>query len=459
MISLSRVENVRRQLAIGRSRAELVLERLEHRLHLAGQARKDVHVLHHEPGRAAALDLERPCAFGQQRPARRVLGRTSETRAEPRGDLRVLALRQVERRRDRLARDVVRRPAEPARHHHDVGLAPLRAGRAARSRPPRRAPRRRGARRSRARSSRAREPRRVRVLDVSRDDLAPDGHNGGSRMPAHVPSMDDLLARRAYECRLTPDRALETLEDAEGFLQDRGLLTRTADSRAAEPVRRVPRGAVRARQAGVRAVAADEVPVVRAARRARLSRPRDPSRQEPARHRRDGTADRPDRPRRARAAWRRKTPRGARLLRHLADAGPSELEDLQLELELKPKELKLLRSPLERCAAIVSRSIVYEEPHRHTSVLSRWDQLYPEPAEGGGLARAGRRRRASRRRRAGPRGAALVLVAVVLGRLDPGRRAPRPGGRARHLSGNGFRASAGSTWAVTQTGVTAYRAE
>ena len=29
----------------------------------------------------------------------------------------------------------------------------------------------------------------------------------------------------------------------------------------------------------------------------------------------------------------------------------------------------------------------------------------------------------------------------------------------RHLSGNGFLASAGSTWAVTQTGVTAYRAE
>jgi hypothetical protein len=29
---------------------------------------------------------------------------------------------------------------------------------------------------------------------------------------------------------------------------------------------------------------------------------------------------------------------------------------------------------------------VYEEPHRHTSVLARWDQLYPEPASGGGMA-------------------------------------------------------------------------
>jgi hypothetical protein len=76
-------------------------------------------------------------------------------------------------------------------------------------------------------------------------------------------------------------------------------------------------------------------------------------------------------------------PDWARLLRHLAEAGPSELEDLQLELGLKPKELKLLRSPLERCGAIVSRSIVYQEPHRHTSELSRWDQVVPEAADGG----------------------------------------------------------------------------
>jgi hypothetical protein len=74
------------------------------------------------------------------------------------------------------------------------------------------------------------------------------------------------------------------------------------------------------------------------------------------------------------------------LLRHLAEAGPSELDDLQVELGLAPKELKRLRVPLERCGALVSRSIVYEEPHRHTSLLSRWDQLFPEPAPNGGLA-------------------------------------------------------------------------
>jgi hypothetical protein len=82
----------------------------------------------------------------------------------------------------------------------------------------------------------------------------------------------------------------------------------------------------------------------------------------------------------------REAPDWARLLEHLAAAGPSELEDLRLELDLKPKELKLTRLPLERCGAIVARSIVYEEPHRHTSELARWDQVFPEPAEGGGLA-------------------------------------------------------------------------
>jgi hypothetical protein len=42
--------------------------------------------------------------------------------------------------------------------------------------------------------------------------------------------MEELHERRAYECRLTPDRALQSLDEAEAFLLDRGLLTRTADS-------------------------------------------------------------------------------------------------------------------------------------------------------------------------------------------------------------------------------------
>ena len=42
--------------------------------------------------------------------------------------------------------------------------------------------------------------------------------------------MKELQNRRAYLCRLTPDRALESPEEALDFLRDRGLLTRTPDS-------------------------------------------------------------------------------------------------------------------------------------------------------------------------------------------------------------------------------------
>jgi hypothetical protein len=45
-----------------------------------------------------------------------------------------------------------------------------------------------------------------------------------------VTTLAELEERRARECRLTPVRALETLDDAEEFLRDRGLLTRTGDS-------------------------------------------------------------------------------------------------------------------------------------------------------------------------------------------------------------------------------------
>jgi hypothetical protein len=45
-----------------------------------------------------------------------------------------------------------------------------------------------------------------------------------------VESLAALRERRAYECRLTPVRALGSADEAEGFLRDRGMLTRTTDS-------------------------------------------------------------------------------------------------------------------------------------------------------------------------------------------------------------------------------------
>ena len=188
---------------------------------------------------------------------------------------------------------------------------------------------------------------------------------------------EELGARRAFECRLTPDRALESLDEAEAFLLDRGLLTRTADcalpslfeacheepyAPASPGFGQWPRtkfpwfGELGARGYAILAVHRGKNLLVTP----EVARLLDPL----CRAELEGHADDP-------------------LLRHLAEAGPSELEDVQVELGLTPKEVKRLRAPLERCGALVARSIVYEEPHRHTSPLSRWDQVFPEPAAGG----------------------------------------------------------------------------
>jgi hypothetical protein len=199
-----------------------------------------------------------------------------------------------------------------------------------------------------------------------------------------VHAVDELRDRRETELRLRPELALGSLDDAEAFLRARGLLTRTSDCALPslfeacheEPYApdkpgfgQWPRtkfgwfGELGSRGYPILAIHRGKSLLVTA----EVARVADPiCRSELARLE---TAD----------------PDPARLLHHLTDAGPSELADLQLELGLTPTELKRLRQPLERCGAIVARSIVYEEPHRHTSLLSRWDQLFPEPADGGGL--------------------------------------------------------------------------
>jgi hypothetical protein len=189
-------------------------------------------------------------------------------------------------------------------------------------------------------------------------------------------TLEELQERRAYECRLTSDRALETLEDAQSFLIDRGLLTRATDSELPSLFEACHEAPYAARSSGF-----GQWPATKYVWYGQLG----------ARgyailnvHRgknlmiTDSVARLIDPICRAELdRMERENPRWGRLLRHLDDAGPSELDDLQRELALNPKELKQIRSPLERCGAIVSRSIVYEDPHRHTSQLARWDQIYP----------------------------------------------------------------------------------
>jgi hypothetical protein len=196
-----------------------------------------------------------------------------------------------------------------------------------------------------------------------------------------MPTLRELQERREFECRLTPDRALETLDEAEAFLRERGLLTRTPDSSLPSLF-----GACHEAEYEPDAGGFGSWPRTKYIWSFQLGDR--PGIHAPSIHRgktlfvSEETARLADPICRAEIARMEETDEGwARLLRHLGDAGPSLVEDAQVELGLSPRELRSLRSPLERCGAILSRSVVFQ-PHRHTSVLARWDQVFEEPVGG-----------------------------------------------------------------------------
>jgi hypothetical protein len=193
-----------------------------------------------------------------------------------------------------------------------------------------------------------------------------------------VESLAELLEQRAFLCRLTPDRALESLAEAEEFLLDQGLLTRTADCSLPSLYEACHEDAYRPGSPGFATWPATKWPwfgelaerghLVTAVHRGKsllvsgqLARLLDPiCRAEIARMRAEDRS------------W-------ARLLDHLARVGPSSVEDLRTELGLKRQELNALRAPLLRCGAIVARSMLMTggDGHSHSSELMRWDQAYP----------------------------------------------------------------------------------
>jgi len=208
-------------------------------------------------------------------------------------------------------------------------------------------------------------------------------------------SLAGLRERRAHECRLTPDRALGSLAEAEGFLRERGLLTRTTDSALPSLYEACHEEAYRPGGQGFATWPATKwrwfgelagrgylcVAVHRG--KSMLISQETAALLDPVCRAETG------RMRAADPGWRR-------LLDHLAAVGPSDTDDLRVELRLKRQELKALRSPLERCGAVVARSVAMTaggdaaggDSHRHSSELRRWDQAYdgasaatpPDPA-------------------------------------------------------------------------------
>ena len=199
---------------------------------------------------------------------------------------------------------------------------------------------------------------------------------------ARVSSVAELRQKRLHDCRLTADRKLGTLDEAEAFLIDRGVLTLTQDSALPslfaatheEPYKRGsagfgswpktkwPWGGELALRPGVHALKVHRGKVLLCHQAA--MRAVDPLARA-ALAEADAAGD-----------------EGSRLVRHLRSAGPSKIDDLKAELGLEAPALRKVREKLESVAAVVSRDVAVDDGkggHRHTSELARWDQAWNKP--------------------------------------------------------------------------------
>jgi hypothetical protein len=192
----------------------------------------------------------------------------------------------------------------------------------------------------------------------------------------------DLQESRAFELRLTPDRALETPDEAEAFLADRGLLTRTPDSALPSlfeachedpyagdkpgfgqwPRTKWSWSFMLPARPGIHALKIHRGKTLYVSDE--IARVLDPILQ-------------------TELARMEEVEEWARLLRHLGDVGASTIDDLKIELGLKSKELKTILSPLERCGVVVSRPVrPTEDGGLEGYEYLRWDQAFTEETEG-----------------------------------------------------------------------------
>jgi hypothetical protein len=201
-------------------------------------------------------------------------------------------------------------------------------------------------------------------------------------------TLDELREQRAIACRLRPEHALSSLADAEAFLRDRGMLTRTEDCALPSLFAACHEEPYRQGKGGF-----GEWPATKYPWFAELAA-RDGIHDLKVHHGRSilmsaevaGLADPVCRAELDRYAA--EDADAAELLRHLGDAGPSDLDDVKLELGWSAPRLRRARSPLERIGALVTRSVTLPTPdggHVHSSVLQRWDQAFPTPSPDGGL--------------------------------------------------------------------------
>ncbi len=198
-------------------------------------------------------------------------------------------------------------------------------------------------------------------------------------MMAAQPTLQELAAQREFACRLAPERALATLEEAEAFLFERGLLTLTPDCAlpslfgacheapdpGAQGFGRWPRT-----KWWWRAALAERPGIILL----KLHRNKslylspalicvvDPLCREALARAEEGGAG----------------PDATRLLVFLSDSGPCLAEDVLDELGWERPRLRALRAQLELWGIIVSRTVTWhtsQGAERQSSQLFRWDQI------------------------------------------------------------------------------------
>jgi hypothetical protein len=209
-------------------------------------------------------------------------------------------------------------------------------------------------------------------------------------MPRAQIGLEELERRRIFLCRLEPERALQTPEEALEFLRDRGMLTLMPDCSLPSLFGACHEGPYKPGGRGFASWPktkwwwAGELAGREGVHSIRLHAGKNL-------YLTDETAAAADplcRRALSEAEEGREGETARRVVRHLADAGPTALDELKEELALGARELRSARARLERVGAVVARDLRVETAaggHRHSSELYRWDHVFPEPSPAGGL--------------------------------------------------------------------------
>lgn len=196
--------------------------------------------------------------------------------------------------------------------------------------------------------------------------------------------VDDLTALRARLCRLDPEWALSSLEDAEAWVRERGVveLTRCCSLPSLHVAVHEPPYKPGSRGFGLYPATtwwwAGELATREGLHALKLHRGKTVLVTTQVAQ----LADESARAALTEAESGRLGVLEQRLVQHLASAGPGEVGDLRTELDTESRSFRVARERLERVGAIVSAAVRLE-PHGHSSLLSRWDQVFPAETSGG----------------------------------------------------------------------------